>query len=857
MPEAPSGLTSVRSPLATKGSSSPASWFGALFLGLALVLAPVMFGSVTTEAQGALGILLGLSLLCFARTWLLGSDIFPRWVLWLFASGIILSLVPLPLGLLQVISPAKAALARQFPLTADDAWAPVTLSSALTLRWLWQFTLLALAFTLTRQAMRQGNRPYWLLTALVLAVLVEVGAEWFFKGATNKVVLGIWPVRWGNSGGTFANRNHFACWIMIATVVLLAGAMRFLKPLRSSRPEDLRAPSKRQGLGVLLLVVAALAVTFALMSGSRSGLLALASGGIVLAMGVQKHSGSRRRGMGMVLLGLLLLLIALPFAGQTLDRLSNTKSETSPDYPKWRLWNDAVRTFLHFPVMGTGPGTFVRSNILMKTTGGESTAWHAENDVLQWLSEAGLWGLIVMTGAGWAVRRQLWQWYWQRGWTSVEPELVMGAFAGLGAMLVHSLIDFPFQVTANALLAAVLFGVIVGLKERGLPALEHRLAAPRHAQGLVAGAAVLIVLGALQVLSFDHFFRAKSSSLAAADATKEMELSLRLWPLNTERANYWLRLKVNQMAREPRKEAVEHAKTLRAEFSRYIALDPLSWELRLERAWLDIAFATDRAQSLTEARAATGLNPKQAQIPLRFAAALVNRDPEQAWEFLRAADVTQERFLLERLEIAWRLRNDTSELWSLVPATDNGYRALAEFGFNHQFPLLAKQALDRMRLAPPAAQIGRRFLDLNRPDLAATFMPAQPENPAERIVMAKIALAEGDAPRALRLIEPVLLHSKRQSEFAVAGRTGASAETLLRSWNAGQRNVTMAKQLAEAIVKDPADRRDASLLEQLAETYPAELRLSWLAYRTRAERYEFQRAAEIAITLAETLTAKP
>lgn len=858
MPEARSGQDSVRSPAATSTPSnvSLGTLAGAICLGLALALAPVLFGSVTTEAQGALGILLGLSLLCLSRGWLIGTTVFPRWIPWVMGAGIVLSLLPLPVGLLHFLSPDKAALAAKFPLEPGSSWATTTLSSALTLRWLWHFTLLVVAFALTRQAVRKGGMPYWLVFSLAVAVLVEIGAECYFKGAKDKVVMGIWPVRWGNSGGTFANRNHFACWVMIATVFLCAAALRFIKPLRSARPDEARVPSKQTGTGILLLIIAGLAVTIALMSGSRSGLMTLATGGILLASGVQRHSGSRGRGVGVVMIGLLLLLVALPFAGHTLDRLSNTTSETSADYPKWRIWGDAVRTFLHFPVTGTGPGTFVRSNILMKTAGGDSTAWHAENDYLQWMSEAGLWGLAVMLGAAWAVRKNLWAWYWRRSWKIAEPELVMGAFAGLAAMLVHSFIDFPFQITANALLAAVLFGVIVGMKERGMPELEHRLAAPAKMKWLAAAAVLMVVLGTLQIVSFQHFFQAKSPGVTTPAAVKEMESALQLWPLNTERANYWLRLKVGQLSAEPRKQGIEKAKVLRAEFSEHIALDPLSWELRLERAWLDIAFATNRIQSLTEARAAMGLNPKQAQIPLKFAAALANRDPENAWEFLRAADVTQEKFLLERLEVAWQLKEDTSELWSLIPATDNGYRAMAEFGFRRKLPTLAKGAIERMRIPPPVSETGQRFLNVNRSDLAAGFMPAQPTSVPERIVMAKIALAQGNAPRALGLIEPVIQQAKRKDDYLRASGVTVSKDTLQRLWDSGDRSVAIVKQLAEVMMREPADQRDARLMEQLAQAQPKELRLWWLAYQTRAERYEFKPAAELAITLAEMITTK-
>ena len=843
----------------TSGGSTFEVQTGGICLGLALALAPIFFGSVTTEAQGAVGILLGLSLILLSRGWLQGGVLFPKWVWAVLLGGVTLTLLPLPVALLQVLSPAKASLAKQFPLEPASTWTTASLSAALTLRWLWQAMLLVVAFFLTRQMMRRGeSKATWLWVALLVAVLVEVGAEWYFKGVKEKVVLGIWPVRWGNSGGTFANRNHFACWVMIACVFLSALALRFLKPLHSARPEEEERPGRHGLLGFLLLGVIGLAMVFTLMSGSRSGLLALATGGIMLALGVHKHSSNRGRGVGLVMLGLLLLLIALPFAGHTLDRLSNTQSETSADYPKWRLWGDAVKTFLHFPVLGTGPGTFVRSNILMKSAGGDSTAWHAENDVLQWVSETGLWGLAVLVGAVMAFRRRLWAWYWRRSWQVSEPEMVMGAFAALAAMFVHSMIDFPMQVTANALLAAVMLGVIVGIKERGREELEHRLVARGKMRGLMLLGVIMIGLGCLQVMSFQHYFKAKSPGVMTQTALKEMSASLELWPLNTERANYWLRLRVAELSALPRKQAFEKAKGLREEFTRHIALDPLNWELRLERAWLDLAFTTDRQQSLREARVATGLNPKQPQIPLKFAGVLAGRDPESAWEFLRVADVTQERLLFERLEIAWQLKQDTTELWPLIPATDNGYKAMAEFGFRYKLPLLAKTAIEKMHTKPEPAAIGRQFLQVKRPDLALTFLPAQPNNNDERIVLARIELAMGNGPRALGLVEPVLQQAKKRYDFqSPSVLVNVSRETLLRLWNGGERGTLVAKQLAEAIVKERTEEADAVLLQQLAETYPREARLWWLAYKARAGRYEFKEAAGLAISLAELVTAKP
>ncbi len=816
---------------------------------LAVAVAPLLFGSVTTEAQGVLGILLGLSLWFTSREWRQGTPLLPRWLLLVFGAGVALSLFPLPPGLLKLLSPARADLAARFPLQTDpSSWSTITFSPALTLRWLGQFVLLVVTFSLVRQMVRQPRAVLWLFLALAVGIAGQIGAELYYGGAEEKMILGLWPVRWGNSAGTFANRNHFAGWLMMAALVLSALSIRFLKPLRSCRPPELGLPVRRPWLAWCMLAVAGAAMGFALMSGSRSGLLALLMGGLMLVLGLKQHSASRRRGFVLLTLALLLMLAALPFAGHTLDRLSKTKDETSASYAKWRLWEDAARTFAKFPLTGTGPGTFVRSNVLYKSTGGESTAWHAENDVLQWLSEAGLWGLVVLVGCGVVFWRKVVRWFWRQDWKSTEPELALGAFAALVAIMTHSLFDFPWQVMANALLGAVMLGVIVGLRDASEPAAEYKLASRKHGWSLAAGGLVLVLLGVLPALGFREYRLAQVKDLAAEQASHRALSALLFSPLNTERANLWLRL--NVLGLQDKKHAEIQAGEIRARFTSYLRVDPLNWELRLERAWLDIAFMKDRRKALQEAVMVTGLNPKQAMIPLRFAAVLADRDPEKAWDFLLAADVTQERLLRERLEIGWQIRANATELWSLVPATDNGYLALAEFAFSKKLPVLALRAYEKMRLPPPAVKRAENFMAAHRLDLALQVLPEIPGTAQERLMLAKVYGQLGDAPRCLRLLEPLF---QGKADWQQATRLDSSSEALLRVWKSGDRNVRLALQVAEVVMAEAPDKRDLGLLQQLYGTYPEEKRLLWLNYRTRLDRHEFREAAQLAIALAEKL----
>ncbi len=827
-----------------------------LCLTLAVALAPLLFGSVTTEAQGIVGILLGFSLWFISREWRQCTPLIPRWLVVVFITGVLLSLFPLPTAVLKLLSPARADLASRFPLQPEVAtWSTLTLSPALTLRWLWQFVLLLVMFSLVRQAVRRPGAVFWLSVAMGLGIAGQVGAELWYRGMEEKMILGLWPVRWGNSAGTFANRNHYAGWLMMAALMLAAISVRFFKPLRSCRPADRAVPGRRALLAWGLLAASGTAIVFALMSGSRSGLLALLTGGLMLVLGLKQHSTSRRRGFVLLTLVLLVVLSVLPFAGPTLDRLSKTTDETSSGYAKWRLWGDAFHTFTKFPLTGTGPGTFVRSNILFKSTGGESTAWHAENDVLQWLSETGLWGLVVLIGCGVIFWRKVVRWFWSRAWKTAEPELALGAFAGLVAILTHSLSDFPWQVMANALLGAALLGVIVGLRDAAEPEAEFRLATRSRGVAWACGGLGLVILGILPVMSFREYRLAQQKGASSTEVLKHAGKSLKLWPLNVERANLWLRVQVLGLRDQKQNEAVVEAAAIRTRLTSYLRADPLNWELRLERAWLDIAFLKNRQTALHEAVAVTGLNPKQAMIPLRFAAVLANRDPEKAWDFLLAADVTQERLLQERLEIAWQIRPEATELWSLVPATESGYLALAEFAFKKNLPQLALKAYEKMRLPPPVVERAEKLVRAKRPDLALQVLPENPGTVPERIALAKVHGQLGDAPRCLRLLEPLFQTGDPKPEWQKATTLNSPPDALVRVWKSGDRNIVLALQVAEVMMMEAPAQRDVGMLHQLLMAYPEEKRLLWLNYRTRMDRYEYREAAQLAITLAEKIAA--
>jgi O-antigen ligase len=817
---------------------------------LGLALAPLLFGSVTAEGQAAVGILFAFSLLLCSGQMGGASERGTAWRWGLLAFVLVLPLVPLPIGFVQTLDPQRAALAREFPVEAGEApaWLVLTVSPARTMQRVWEIGLVIAAFCLARHGCRQPGFTRQLALVLAATLFLLAASDVWYRLDGRRSILGLWQVSWGKGAGTFANRNLFADWIVVGSVFCAGWLIRSFAPLRSARRGAMPAKSsgaRWEALFVSLAIVFALGM--AVLSGSRGGVVALGAGAVAGVALLARRSQRRRRWLALGLVAMAVFAVLVTLGEPLLQRMAAMKTDLLDRYPKLTIWQQSLSIVLKFPVFGAGWGSFNTIFNHAKTSGADYTVLHAENDYVQLLVEGGLLGALVCGGL---LLRLLWRgaaFAWRE--RMEEPELVMSTLAALGAFAVHASFDFVGQIVSNSVLAAALLGFLTGSRVEP----ERPAVAPPPGRGRVAlnlaAALALLTVALLQGAAFWQWHQGTRATNPAAQV-EACRASLRLWPWATKRHVALVRAQAATFADLTRDRAVAPAQAAWAELNASLRRDPLNWELRLERAWLDLAFSTNAARARDEAWEVCRLMPLQPQVPLRFARQFIESDPDFTRHLLHSIRLEDARHLPLVFDVSWRLYHQAADLWNLTPDTPEGLLALGDFALEEKLLPLAAQAYQRIgpRFAPE--KVAEKLLLAGRADLALAALPNPPATPSARIIAARAHLAQGQFGDAIRLAESTWRASPVEREIATPVAAPGTLEGQLGQWRGQPHNLLYARRVAEKVLLLPANERDLPLLRQLAVRFPGELRLRWILFDSERARGETEAAARAAIELA-------
>jgi O-antigen ligase len=442
------------------------------------------FGAVYAWAYTPLAIACGsvglLGLLTGSRpVWSSGRLV----LLPLLGIGIValIQLVPLPVPVLQRISPGTVAFIERYDLTFALGADPqgdgrvrllhaISVAPALTIRALALFgsALLFLSGLWRSLSRRMSGR--------LARGIVVVGCLLAVVGVAQKALLGdgsfdgmriygFWTPEslLTTPFGPFVNKNHFAGWMLMAVPLALALACAELEKGRSRLHG--RGPrtffiwlSEPDGGRMLLYGVAATLMTLSLlMTGSRSGLACLAAvvcGGAVRAA---RRLGARRA-LVPAAAALLLIVVGLQWAGPD-AALRRFLNDTESVGLRLRIWRASADAVTHFAVFGTGLDTFGTAMMQYQPARTPLHYNEAHNDYVQLLVEGGLVAFVLLIAALFAAARAIRMRFRANDDGPAAYWVRAGATAGLIAIGLQALVEFSLQMPGNAALLVVLLAM--------------------------------------------------------------------------------------------------------------------------------------------------------------------------------------------------------------------------------------------------------------------------------------------------------------------------------------------------------------------------------------------------------------
>jgi putative inorganic carbon (HCO3(-)) transporter len=387
------------------------------------------------------------------------------WLLWL--AYLLLQLMPLPIPLVETLSPRAAAHYQSIDAVRGGPGQAymLSISPGDTLNHLLESAGLLVLFVLVLLTARDGRRRHFLALTLVFAGVFQAmyGILFLLSGAKTGM-FGDVVSPLGAATGTFVNRNHLAGYLEITGAV---GIGLVLADLKSRGAGNWRARF-RNFIDFLLSDTARLRVLIAIMvialvlTRSRMGTIAffnaLAMAGLMYVL-----LRERRLFFKALLLFATFFLIDLLILGswfgldELVARLENTQVSQEARinvFPALRLAMDAYWPF------GSGGGTFYTAFPEFRPPEISKLYYHAHNDYLEFAIETGAFGLALLGGIILLVMVHAIRLLLNR-----KDRLVGGiAFAGLMATIavgVHSTVDFNLQIPANAAAYVTILGLVM------------------------------------------------------------------------------------------------------------------------------------------------------------------------------------------------------------------------------------------------------------------------------------------------------------------------------------------------------------------------------------------------------------
>jgi O-antigen ligase len=391
-----------------------------------------------------------------------------KWAAAGFFGFVAFTLVPLPAAIVRLISPGTYALRKLYaPEFPRMKFMSLSIAPSQTLQAGLEILAYFILGFLVIRTVTHGIQIRRIITALIASGVFQALYGLYELSAAEPRILFYRKVFSLESvTGTFVNRSHLSGYlemiVPLAVGLVIARLNLFSFGVKGLREKFLLMMS--QGVAGNLLVTGGIIIMSlgVVLSNSRAGVVVLVfsfflfTGLSVLAFG---RVGYRELWVRNFIRATVLIILALSLwigVGSTIQRfaLDNLLHEDRPLY-----WANVAGMIRDFPLFGTGLGTFAAAYPAYEKRGGpEMLLAHAHNDYLEYFSELGLVGTLLLFGGilYLAVRAFL---VWRERRNPEVKGLALGGIVSLAGMGLHTLTDFNLHVPANTLLFTVVLSL--------------------------------------------------------------------------------------------------------------------------------------------------------------------------------------------------------------------------------------------------------------------------------------------------------------------------------------------------------------------------------------------------------------
>lgn len=376
----------------------------------------------------------------------------------IFFGLILLQQIPLPVSVLEIISPSSYALyaeaLTQIHHSFPKAFPISACSSTTTTEWYKLLAYGAIFFLLITLIKTPRQIKRLIITILIIGfVEAFYGLLQYFSGYHR--LYSFRTSTWVH--GTFVNKNHFAGYMELVLPFVFAMLFTRFKDQDAARKISY-GDGGRHAHTLFLLTVVFCMISALLLTGSRGGLLSFTFGMVWLFVLTLLRRRLRKWSMLVLIFASMTAALIIMTNSALFTRQIGSLQELDSDtsfYVRQQLWKSALHIFQDYPLLGSGLGAYAHLSSQYRPFLSNTHFHHPENDYLQFLAETGIVGsVLILFVISLFFYRILRTWKQRRSRWAIA--IGAGGFSSMASLLCHSAMDFNLHIPSNALLFTVI-----------------------------------------------------------------------------------------------------------------------------------------------------------------------------------------------------------------------------------------------------------------------------------------------------------------------------------------------------------------------------------------------------------------